>query len=233
MEQYVGLDVSLKETRYCVVDADGVELARGREVTRPDLLAAVLARSAPSARVVVLETGGQSSWLQRGLEAAGVPAVIVDARRAKAALSCRLNKTDLSGVPPQARPAKKKAGPRGPGKSNREASRLGDVKRVRRPGAPGRRPKQDDVALQHRSVNRYKFLAEIPPVNSAVEPCMWCMPGWRVGNPCKSTRWGSAARAPAGFRGPGRGGQNFASATSRSRKSRKTAIRLEWRSSSG
>lgn len=96
MEQYVGLDVSLKEPHYCVVDADGVELARGREVTRPDLLAAALSRVAPSARVVVLETGGQSSWLQRGLEAAGVPAVIVDARRAKAALSCRLNKTDAN-----------------------------------------------------------------------------------------------------------------------------------------
>ena len=101
MEQYVGLDVSLKETHYCVLDAAGEEVARGREVTRPDLLASALARSAPFARVVVLETGGQSSWLQRGLEAAGVPAVIVDARRAKAALSCRLNKTDLSVVPPR------------------------------------------------------------------------------------------------------------------------------------
>ena len=39
MEQYVGLDVSLKETHYSVVDAGGVELARGREVTRPDPLA--------------------------------------------------------------------------------------------------------------------------------------------------------------------------------------------------
>ena len=114
MEQYVGLDVSLKETHYCVVDATGVELARGREVTRPDLLAAALSRVAPSARVVVLETGGQSSWLQRGLEAAGVPAVIVDARRAKAALSCRLNKTDLSVVPPREAVRKKKPGHAGP-----------------------------------------------------------------------------------------------------------------------
>ena len=96
MEQYVGLDVSLKETHFCVVDAAGKEQVRGREVTHPELLVAALARHAPSARVVVLETGGQSSWLQRELEAAGVPAVIVDARRAKAALSCRLNKTDAN-----------------------------------------------------------------------------------------------------------------------------------------
>ena len=96
MEQYVGLDVSLKETHFCVVDAAGTEIARGREVTHPERLVAALARHAPSARVVVLETGGQSSWLQRALEAAGVRAVIVDARRAKAALSCRLNKTDAN-----------------------------------------------------------------------------------------------------------------------------------------
>lgn len=96
MEQYVGLDVSLKETHFCVVDAAGNEQVRGREVTHPELLVSALARHAPSARVVVLETGGQSSWLQRELEAAGVPAVIVDARRAKAALSCRLNKTDAN-----------------------------------------------------------------------------------------------------------------------------------------
>lgn len=30
MEQYVGLDASLKETCYCVIDAGSVGLARGR-----------------------------------------------------------------------------------------------------------------------------------------------------------------------------------------------------------
>ena len=96
MEQYVGLDVSLKETHFCVVDGGGKVVSRGREATHPELLAAALAQHAPAARLVVLETGGQSSWLQRSLEAAGVPAVIVDARRAKAALSCRMNKTDAN-----------------------------------------------------------------------------------------------------------------------------------------
>lgn len=96
MKQYIGLDVSLKETHICVVDGDGAVLARGREVTHPELLAKAIRSLAPAARVVVLETGGQSSWLQRGLSALGVPAVIVDARRAKAALSCRLNKTDAN-----------------------------------------------------------------------------------------------------------------------------------------
>lgn len=96
MEQYVGLDVSLKETHICVVDGAGGIVARGREVTHPELLAQALCRLAPGARLVVLETGGQSSWLHRELRAQEVPALIVDARRAKAALSCRLNKTDAN-----------------------------------------------------------------------------------------------------------------------------------------
>ena len=78
MKQYVGLDVSLKEPHFCVVDTAGNEQVRGCAVTHPELLVTALARHAPWARVVVLETGGQSSWLQRALEAAGVPAVIVD-----------------------------------------------------------------------------------------------------------------------------------------------------------
>lgn len=96
MEQYIGLDVSLKETHICVVDATGAIVARGREATQPELVAAAIGRLAPSARLAVLETGGQSSWLQRELTARGVAAVIVDARRAKAALSCRMNKTDAN-----------------------------------------------------------------------------------------------------------------------------------------
>lgn len=96
MEQYIGLDVSLKETHICVVDESGAVVARGREVTHPELLAKAIEALAPALRSVVLESGGQSSWLQGALSALGIPAVIVDARRAKAALSCRLNKTDAN-----------------------------------------------------------------------------------------------------------------------------------------
>lgn len=96
MEQYIGLDVSLKETHICVVDSSGAVQARGREASHPELLAKAIRDLAPSLRLAVLETGGQSSWLCRELEARGLPVVIVDARRAKAALSCRLNKTDAN-----------------------------------------------------------------------------------------------------------------------------------------
>ena len=52
MDQYVGLDVSLKETYFCVMDGTGAVVARGREVTQPELLAQALGRDAPDARVV-------------------------------------------------------------------------------------------------------------------------------------------------------------------------------------
>lgn len=96
MEHYIGLDVSLKETHLCAVDGTGAVVGRAREATDPDVLARAIGALCPSVKTVVLETGGQSSWLHRALTALGVPAVIVDARRAKAALSCRLNKTDAN-----------------------------------------------------------------------------------------------------------------------------------------
>ena len=65
--------MSLKVTHICVVDGEGTVLARGREATQPELLAKAIKALAPAARVVVLETGGQSSWLQRELSARGIP----------------------------------------------------------------------------------------------------------------------------------------------------------------
>lgn len=52
MEQYVRLDVSLKETHFCVMDGAGDVVSRGRDATQPALLAQALARHALSARVV-------------------------------------------------------------------------------------------------------------------------------------------------------------------------------------
>ena len=96
MSEYIGLDVSLKETHICVVSEKGKILARGREVTQPELLTLKIKQLCAKPELVVLETGGQSSWLQSALSDLGLPVVIVDARRAKAALSCRMNKTDAN-----------------------------------------------------------------------------------------------------------------------------------------
>lgn len=96
MSDYIGLDVSLEETHICVVDERGRPRAAGVAATEPAALAQALAKLAPDAELAVLETGGLSSWLQQGLAERGVPAAIVDARLAKAALSGRINKTDAN-----------------------------------------------------------------------------------------------------------------------------------------
>jgi len=96
MSYYVGLDVSLKETHLCVLAPGGRIVARGCVATDPLALSIWLGEHAPGASVVVLETGGLSSWLAGELVALGVPAVIVDARLAKKALSGRANKSDAN-----------------------------------------------------------------------------------------------------------------------------------------
>ena len=57
MEQYVGLDVSRKETSLCVVDQTGTTLWQGKCASTPESIAAVLARRAPGATRIGLESG--------------------------------------------------------------------------------------------------------------------------------------------------------------------------------
>lgn len=96
MGEYIGLDVSLEETHVCVVGQDGSVVGRANARTDPSALAKLIVRLAPAPERVVLETGAQSAWLHDGLAGHGLPVVIVDARQAKAVLSCRLNKTDIN-----------------------------------------------------------------------------------------------------------------------------------------
>ena len=93
---YVGLDVSLAETAIAVVDDRGAILWRGRAASEPDAIAATLARRAPGAVRIGLESGQLSGWLTQGLAGLGLPAICIDARHAKAALSLRVNKTDAN-----------------------------------------------------------------------------------------------------------------------------------------
>lgn len=94
--QYVGLDVSLKETSICVIDDAGEIVWRGRVDTTPEAIAVAVKRHAPHAVRIGLESGQLSSWLFHELKEAGLPVICVDARHAKAALSLKVNKTDTN-----------------------------------------------------------------------------------------------------------------------------------------
>lgn len=96
MEQYVGLDVSQKETAICVIDSEGKRVWQGMCRSTPDALAEVVRTKAPRAVKVAMETGPLAVWHWHALKAAGVPIVCIHARHAKAALSMQINKTDAN-----------------------------------------------------------------------------------------------------------------------------------------
>ncbi len=95
MEEYIGLDVSLKETAISV-RREGQRVWRGKCPSDPLLLAEVIRKRAPQAKRVVFETGPLSVWFYHALSAAGLPAICIDARHAKAALDMAPNKTDMN-----------------------------------------------------------------------------------------------------------------------------------------
>jgi transposase len=96
MAEYVALDVSLRSTSVHIVDEQGRCRWRGTCPTDVAALADTIRRHAPAVERVGLETGQLATWLCHGLTKAGLPVVCMDARQAKAALSCRINKTDAN-----------------------------------------------------------------------------------------------------------------------------------------
>lgn len=95
MNEYIGLDVSLKETAVSI-RRNGQRIWRGKCPSDPHLLAALIRKRAPAAKRVVFETGPLSVWFFHALTAEGMPAICIDARHAKAALDMAANKTDAN-----------------------------------------------------------------------------------------------------------------------------------------
>lgn len=95
MEQYIGLDVSLKDTSISVRQ-DGKRIWRGKCPSDPQRLAELIRKRAPQVKRVVFETGPLSVWFYHALTAEGLPAICIDARHAKAHLDMAPNKTDAN-----------------------------------------------------------------------------------------------------------------------------------------
>lgn len=95
MDEYIGLDVSLKETAISI-RRGGKRIWQGKCKSDPNCIVTLLHKHAPDAKRVVFETGPLSIWFYHALIAAGVPAICIDARHAKAALDMAANKTDAN-----------------------------------------------------------------------------------------------------------------------------------------
>lgn len=97
MEEYIGLDVSMKETAVSI-RREGKRIWRGKCASDPSIIAELIRKRAPAAKRVVFETGPLSVWFYHALCAEGLPAICIDARHAKAALDMAANKTDANDV---------------------------------------------------------------------------------------------------------------------------------------
>lgn len=95
MEQYIGLDVSLKDTAISIRQG-GSRIWRGKCASDPMVVADLIRRQAPQAKRVVFETGPLSTWFYHALSAEGVPAICIEARHAQKILNETLNKTDAN-----------------------------------------------------------------------------------------------------------------------------------------
>lgn len=94
MKYYAGLDVGLKRTFICIVDADGKVIQEDAVASDADAIHQALENRHVKYDRVGMETGQLSIWLCKGLAAKGLPVVCMDARTVAAALSTQVNKTD-------------------------------------------------------------------------------------------------------------------------------------------
>jgi transposase len=94
VEYFAGLDVSLEETAVCIIDEMGRIVREARVVSEPEALVVFFRESEMTMKLVGLEACSLTAWLQQGLSEEGIPAVCIEARRAKAAMGAMPNKTD-------------------------------------------------------------------------------------------------------------------------------------------
>jgi transposase len=94
MGYFAGLDVSLEETAICIVDDAGRIVREARAVSEADMLVAFFTACGMTMERVGLEACSLTAWLHAALTQAGIPAICIEARQAKAAMGAMPNKTD-------------------------------------------------------------------------------------------------------------------------------------------
>lgn len=94
MEHYAGIDVSLKESSVCVVDATGKVVREVKVASEPEAVVRYFDELELPVCRIGLEAGPLSQWLHAGLCAAGRDIVLLETRHVMAALSAMTVKTD-------------------------------------------------------------------------------------------------------------------------------------------
>jgi transposase len=91
MEYFAGLDVGVKTTAICVVDATGSVVLETSVATEPQ----AIRYAVEGTRIA---SGASGTKLHRGLEREGVKMVLLETRHVHAALKAQRNKNDALGV---------------------------------------------------------------------------------------------------------------------------------------
>lgn len=94
MEYFAGLDVAMKETAICVVDAEGKTVMEGKALSEPGAIADFLHPFREKLRRVGHEAGALSPWLQRGLIECDLKVVCLETIHVRSVLKAQRNKTD-------------------------------------------------------------------------------------------------------------------------------------------
>src|SRR4029077_8373257 len=94
MDHYAGIDVSLATSSVCILDATGRIVREAKVASETEALVSFLTGCGYHLVRIGLEAGPLSQWLHAGLVGAGLPAVLVETRHVKAALSAMTVKTD-------------------------------------------------------------------------------------------------------------------------------------------
>jgi transposase len=96
MALFVGLDVSLRTTSICVVEANGSTVWEGKAESEPALLIKALIGWRSEITLIGIEACPLSEWLYGALVESGFQTVCIETRHAQRFLSSRPNKTDRS-----------------------------------------------------------------------------------------------------------------------------------------
>ena len=94
MNVYAGLDVSLRETSICIVNAEGKVVLERKVESEPTPVASVLQDYGTDLRFVGIEASALGGWLQVELSSRGFEAVVIESCHTHVALSTMRNKTD-------------------------------------------------------------------------------------------------------------------------------------------
>lgn len=94
MSLFAGLDISVKTTAICVLDANGRVILETSVDSAPNAISQRLRELGQPFERIGLEAGPLSHWIYAGLVDMGLAAICVETRHMHAALSARINKTD-------------------------------------------------------------------------------------------------------------------------------------------